>query len=264
MWQIEAGDQRGALLLSMTFIMAIVALMGAALTTMIFSARESGFQNLQARRAHFIARSGVEYGIKRLVSSDPDKRKNWHENLTVQFANDCQVSGTFTSDSTFKLEVLATPPRAVLKKEVVIGFEDLSQYALLTGGPVGQVSTIPPGLVWHGGEKMPVFRNENLRLSAGRSGYFRNNLKASMGFKFPAGKTVLVNKDLVLEDGIGSTGVIYVSGSASFLNDKNFAANRLASWETMKLSKLPPGTAVVPAFEGQLLRTREFPAICCG
>ncbi len=213
--------EEGGILLTLTFVLAFLALIGGALTTMILASRETSYQNVQSRRAYFIAQSGIEYGVKRFLLSDPTRDRQWREQLSIQFATDCQVEARVVNDSTCVIEVLARPQGAFLRMESTILFEDLAQYAVITNAAVDSLASVPAGLVWQAGNRMPIFDYQELLTSATRSGHYTGDLQAQSSFSFPFNRQALVEKNLDIYGPINSSGSFYVRGSTRFLPASN-------------------------------------------
>ncbi len=185
---INLQDERGAALLASVFFIMLLGMIGLSLVTLTVADSQSEVISSGERQAFYAAYSGLEYGIKRVLTDA--SYYDWSE--TVETGGDLysDVSVEFLGENLVRVRSNGHSSKFVKRLERTIDYIDVSQYAVYASGDVDYTFTnVWPNLlsnntslVYQHAPVMPIFDLDELRNLALPSRYYSGNLNILFSF----------------------------------------------------------------------------------
>jgi len=207
----EIKREEGSALIAVVFLMMLIAMMSVTMLTITVSDTRMGMLHAEQRRAFYAAQSGLEYGIKRVLLSDPTHLYDWMEEIDTGNETTCKVRVEFLSHNRFRVTAKGRSSKFVKKLSQTLTYIDVSKYAIYTTGNVSRVVAHPwppssiffiphyPSLVYTNAPVMPKFDLDELRNLSLPNGYHSGNYVVGSVFHFPPNKFVFVEKNLTFQ-----------------------------------------------------------------
>ncbi|RMH65714.1 MAG: hypothetical protein D6677_01795 [Calditrichaeota bacterium] len=226
-------SQRGNMATTVVVVVLILATLGVILASL--SSADSALQLLQQedQRAFYAAQSGLEYGVKRYLSSDDVEEFN----TTDLDLGDGVLADVSLEDNGSEVIITAVGKSNKSQKTVqtIISAADsnyVPDYAVFTTNTVNGVKTTTqdsddddPSLVYQNAPTLPRFDLDNLKELAqatqddGQSYYYAGDLTVDEDFDPPANTIVYAEGNITFNKGNWDGPVFFVAGGDAVFSD---------------------------------------------
>ncbi|GAB4333786.1 MAG: hypothetical protein Kow0037_12130 [Calditrichia bacterium] len=171
---INWREEKGSTLINVVFLIIIFGIIGVNLTQMVLSDVKVSRVQAERSRAFYAAHAGVEYGIRRVLSTLPENFSNWSETLTLGSNLEVKVNVTFTGSKEAKIIAIGKVGNAAHRQEKNIDCIDVSDYAIYAAGEVVNTAVHTsftsngweehhPELIYQKAKVFPIFDLEYLK-----------------------------------------------------------------------------------------------------
>ena len=197
--------QDGAALLSVMLFLIMLGMLGLSMATLVVSDAQVETLRADKLRAFYAAHSGLEYGIKRFLTSNVRHLRNWREQVDTGGGTYCVVSAYLESSTKVRIEALGYAGKTMSKLQKNIEFIDVSRYAVYATGKVEYtVAKEWPfffhhhsaGLIYENAPVMPIFDLDELRQLAKPNRYYPGDLVVNHFFNFSPRRITFVEGNI--------------------------------------------------------------------
>ena len=228
MCAINFKSERGALLVTVIVFIVFVSVLGLVVGTLTTSENKMQLVQGEEQKALYAAQSGLEYGIKQVLSADT--LSDWTEdNINVNDQTTVKVQVEQTDPTTIVVRAWGKSHRYVKELETTLAdmdTSDVSKYAIYSAGQVSNAVTVDSlsashrqGLIYQNAKVMPQFDLDALRAAAQESGtYYEGDLVVNNSFSPPDNAIVFVEGKTRFVKGNWSGNVHFVSNGDVVFN----------------------------------------------